>query len=88
MAGPLGWDEAQIAREVEHYTARVAAERESQEQDDDLGADSARLGAPDVAPVLPVERLTSRNSRAAVARDEPVNEQEHAGEPVAPRGGV
>jgi glycerol-3-phosphate dehydrogenase len=86
MAGPLGWDAAQIAREVEHYTARVAAERESQEQDDDLGADSARLGAPDVAPVLPVERLTDRNSRAAVDRDEPVNEQEHAGEPVAPRG--
>jgi glycerol-3-phosphate dehydrogenase len=86
MAGPLGWDEAQIAREVEQYTARVAAERESQEQDDDLGADSARLGAPDIAPVLPVERLTERNSRAAVERDdEPVNEQEHAGEPVAPR---
>jgi glycerol-3-phosphate dehydrogenase len=88
MAGPLGWDEAQIAREVEQYTARVAAERESQEQDDDLGADSARLGAPDIAPVLPVERLTERNSRAAVDRDDaPVNEQEHAGEPVAPRPG-
>lgn len=64
MAGPLGWDEAQIAREVEHYTARVQAERESQEQDDDLGADAARLGAPDVAPVLPVERLTTRNTRS------------------------
>jgi glycerol-3-phosphate dehydrogenase len=71
MAGPLGWDEAQIAREVEHYTARVAAERESQEQDDDLGADSARLGAPDVAPVLPVERLTTRNTRSG-AIGEPV----------------
>jgi glycerol-3-phosphate dehydrogenase len=85
MAGPLGWDEAQIAREIEHYRARVAAERESQEQDDDLGADAARLGAPDVAPVLPVERLTDRNSRAAVAA-EPEGSGEHAGEPVAPRG--
>ncbi|WP_445148606.1 glycerol-3-phosphate dehydrogenase/oxidase [Baekduia sp. Peel2402] len=64
MAGPLGWDEAQIAREVEQYGARVAAERESQEQDDDLAADSARLGAPDIAPVLPVERLTDRNTRS------------------------
>jgi glycerol-3-phosphate dehydrogenase len=62
MAGPLGWDEAQIAREVEHYRARVAAERESQEQDDDLGADAARLGAPDVAPVLPVERVAPRGA--------------------------
>jgi glycerol-3-phosphate dehydrogenase len=67
MAGPLGWDEAQITREIEHYRARVAAERESQEQDDDLGADAARLGAPDVAPVLPVERLTDENTRSAAA---------------------
>jgi glycerol-3-phosphate dehydrogenase len=67
MAGPLGWDEAQIAREVEHYRARVAAERESQEQDDDLGADAARLGAPDVAPVLPVERLADKSSRSGAS---------------------
>ena len=87
MAGPLGWDEAQIAREVEQYGARVAAERESQEQDDDLAADSARLGAPDIAPVLPVERLTDRNTRSG-ALGEPVDgaEASHAGEPVAPRG--
>ncbi|MDX6715681.1 MAG: glycerol-3-phosphate dehydrogenase, partial [Baekduia sp.] len=73
-------------RELEHYRARVAAERESQEQDDDLGADAARLGAPDIAPTLPVERLTSRNTRAAVSRDgKTAGDQEHAGEPVAPR---
>ncbi|HWT94142.1 MAG TPA: glycerol-3-phosphate dehydrogenase/oxidase [Solirubrobacteraceae bacterium] len=52
IAEPLGWDEARIAREVEHYRARVQAERESQEQDDDLAADAVRLGAPDVAPIL------------------------------------
>jgi glycerol-3-phosphate dehydrogenase len=48
VAPVLGWDEAQIAREVEHYTARVAAERESQHMPDDRSADAARLGAPDV----------------------------------------
>jgi glycerol-3-phosphate dehydrogenase len=50
MAGPLGWDEEQAADEVAHYKARVQAERQSQEQDDDLSADAARLGAPDIAP--------------------------------------
>ena len=48
MAPVLGWDQGRIAREVAHYEARVAAERESQLQTDDLTADSARLGAPDV----------------------------------------
>jgi glycerol-3-phosphate dehydrogenase len=48
MAGPLGWDEERVAREVEHYRARVAAERESQRMPDDSTADAARLGAPDV----------------------------------------
>jgi glycerol-3-phosphate dehydrogenase len=52
MAAALGWDEERTAREVEHYTARVAAERESQRMPDDHTADAARLGAPDVrAPV-------------------------------------
>ncbi|WP_051221838.1 glycerol-3-phosphate dehydrogenase/oxidase [Conexibacter woesei] len=58
MAGPLGWTDEQIAREVSHYTARVEAERASQTRDDDTSADSARLGAPDVSPTLPVERLS------------------------------
>ena len=48
IAPVLGWDEATKAREIEHYRARVAAERESQQQADDLTADAARLGAPDV----------------------------------------
>jgi len=48
MGEVLGWTEAIIAREIEHYLARVAAERESQEQMDDQTADAARLGAPDV----------------------------------------
>jgi glycerol-3-phosphate dehydrogenase len=48
MAAVLGWDRQQRAREVEHYLARVEAERESQRMPDDLTADAARLGAPDV----------------------------------------
>ncbi|HEX5598002.1 MAG TPA: glycerol-3-phosphate dehydrogenase/oxidase [Micromonosporaceae bacterium] len=44
----LGWDAAVQAREVEHYLARVAAERQSQQMPDDATADAARLGAPDV----------------------------------------
>ncbi len=49
MAGPLGWDEKQTKREVEHYLARVRAERESQTKPDDDTAEAARLGAPDIA---------------------------------------
>jgi glycerol-3-phosphate dehydrogenase len=48
LAPVLGWDADTVARELEHYDARVAAERDSQEQPDDASADAARLGAPDV----------------------------------------
>src|SRR5439155_11426403 len=44
----LGWDAATRRREIDHYLARVAAERESQQMPDDATADAARLGAPDV----------------------------------------
>ncbi len=49
MADVLGWDEATKKREVEHYLARVAAERDSQTKPDDDTAEAARLGAPDIA---------------------------------------
>lgn len=49
MAGVLGWDKERVDREVQHYQKRVQAERESQRQPDDLTADAARLGAPDIA---------------------------------------
>ncbi|GHJ35016.1 FAD-dependent oxidoreductase [Streptomyces sp. TS71-3] len=48
MAPVLGWDADRVDREVEHYEKRVQAERESQLQPDDLTADAARLGAPDI----------------------------------------
>ncbi|GAA0483744.1 glycerol-3-phosphate dehydrogenase/oxidase [Streptomyces sp. NPDC046215] len=51
MAPVLGWDASQVKKEVERYEKRVEAERESQRQPDDLTADAARLGAPDVQPV-------------------------------------
>lgn len=51
MAPVLGWDKEQIEKEVEHYEKRVEAERESQRQPDDLTADAARLGAPDIVPI-------------------------------------
>ena len=48
MGGVLGWSEDDINREVAFYNARVAAERKSQEQEDDRAADAARLMAPDL----------------------------------------
>ncbi|HEU4347919.1 MAG TPA: glycerol-3-phosphate dehydrogenase/oxidase [Actinoplanes sp.] len=48
VAPVLGWSKEDINRETQHYLARVAAERESQDQPDDHTADAARLGAPDV----------------------------------------
>jgi glycerol-3-phosphate dehydrogenase len=48
MGEVLGWDERTRTHEVEYYTARVAAERESQRMPDDLSADAARLGAPEI----------------------------------------
>ena len=51
MAGELSWDKNRIDQEVEHYRARVEAERESQRQPDDLTADAARMGAEDIPPL-------------------------------------
>ena len=48
LAGELGWDDATVAREVEAYRTRVAAEIDSQRADDDRTADERRLGAPDL----------------------------------------
>jgi glycerol-3-phosphate dehydrogenase len=47
MAEALDWDDGDVRREVEHYRARVEAERRSQEEPSDETADSARLAAPD-----------------------------------------
>jgi glycerol-3-phosphate dehydrogenase len=49
MGEVLGWSEDVVAREVEVYRERVAAERDSQEQADDQAADAARTRAPEFA---------------------------------------
>jgi glycerol-3-phosphate dehydrogenase len=49
MSDVLGWDEAEQQREIDHYLARVAAERDSQTKPDDDTAEAARLGAPEIA---------------------------------------
>ncbi|WDF32541.1 glycerol-3-phosphate dehydrogenase/oxidase [Arthrobacter agilis] len=51
MAPLLGWSEQQVDREVTHYRARVEAERLSQEQPDDVSADSARTNVHDIVPL-------------------------------------
>jgi len=48
MGDVLGWDGDTVAREIEHYQARVDAEVESQRMPDDRTADAARMGARDV----------------------------------------
>jgi glycerol-3-phosphate dehydrogenase len=48
MGEALGWGSSRIAAEIENYIARVEAERASQEQPDDAGADAVRLRVPDV----------------------------------------
>ena len=47
MAEVLHWTQPEIEREVASYEARVAAERDSQRQQDDRTADAVRLMAPD-----------------------------------------
>ncbi|MDQ3095325.1 MAG: glycerol-3-phosphate dehydrogenase/oxidase [Actinomycetota bacterium] len=52
LVGPvLGWDDERIANEVAAYSARVEAERRSQQQQDDQDADAARIAAPDTRAV-------------------------------------
>jgi glycerol-3-phosphate dehydrogenase len=52
MAGPMGWKSRQVAREVENYQARVAAERASQDAETDQAADAITVGAPEIVPVV------------------------------------
>ena len=59
MAGPMKWKSRQVAREVEHYRARVEAERASQEDDTDQAADAISLGAPDIVPVVHGDVVTA-----------------------------
>jgi glycerol-3-phosphate dehydrogenase len=66
MAGPMKWRNRQVARELDHYRARIEAERKSQEADTDTDADAIRLGAPEIVPVI-VHDQGSRGGDAAHA---------------------
>jgi glycerol-3-phosphate dehydrogenase len=59
MAGPMRWKSRQVARELENYRVRVAAERASQEADTDQDADAIRLGAPEIVPVVHGDSITA-----------------------------
>jgi glycerol-3-phosphate dehydrogenase len=59
MAGPMRWKSRQVARELQNYRARVAAERASQEAESDQDADAIRLGAPDIVPVVHGDAVTA-----------------------------
>jgi glycerol-3-phosphate dehydrogenase len=48
MAEVLGWSDEDVEREVGYYTARVEAERRSQQEPEDQGADAVRTSAPDL----------------------------------------
>ncbi|WP_435119976.1 glycerol-3-phosphate dehydrogenase/oxidase [Amycolatopsis thermoflava] len=52
VADVLGWSEETVRREVEVYTARVAAERDSQTQPSDEAADKRRSSAPEARALL------------------------------------
>jgi glycerol-3-phosphate dehydrogenase len=51
MAVVLGWSHEQEAREIEHYLARVEAERLSQQQPDDESADRVRMRTSEIVPL-------------------------------------
>ena len=48
MGAELGWDDARMADEVDHYLRRVAAERDSQAKLTDQEADEARVKDRDI----------------------------------------
>jgi len=51
MAPGLGWHDAERLQEIELYIRRVAAERASQEQVDDVAADASRRAALEPVPL-------------------------------------
>ncbi|GLZ12251.1 FAD-dependent oxidoreductase [Actinomadura sp. NBRC 104425] len=50
MAPVLGWSKKQTDREVEYYSKRIEAERDSQNELGDQEADARRRGAPEIVP--------------------------------------
>jgi glycerol-3-phosphate dehydrogenase len=61
MAVPLGWDEATVHHEIEHYRSRLDAETAAQAMLDDAAADAARAPVRDVR--LEHERAADASGR-------------------------
>ncbi|MDQ2708392.1 MAG: glycerol-3-phosphate dehydrogenase/oxidase [Actinomycetota bacterium] len=59
MGSVLGWSEDVIRREIDVYTARVEAERRSQNEPNDEAADNARSAAPEARPDI-LEPVTTK----------------------------
>jgi len=51
VAGPLHWDSGQMAREIEHYRAEVAAQRASEQAGSDADAEAIAGAVPDIVPM-------------------------------------
>lgn len=65
IAPVLGWSDADIARELETYRARVDAEVRSQAMPDDAGADALRAAAPEArAEILEPVPVPGKDTRA------------------------
>ncbi|WP_280445517.1 glycerol-3-phosphate dehydrogenase [Nocardia brasiliensis] len=67
VAPVLGWDDAEIDREVTTYRARVEAEIRSQTQPDDASADALRIAAPEPRPEI-LEPVPADGSASNAAR--------------------
>ncbi|AYY15233.1 glycerol-3-phosphate dehydrogenase/oxidase [Actinobacteria bacterium YIM 96077] len=52
MAETLGWDEKRVAQEIDVYSERVTAERNSQTKEDDQAADEVRSAASEPRPLV------------------------------------
>ncbi len=61
IAEPLGWNAKRRAAEIAAYRSRAAAELAAAQQPDDASALSARQAATELAPMLPLEDVTTRN---------------------------
>ncbi|WP_051158887.1 glycerol-3-phosphate dehydrogenase/oxidase [Tsukamurella sp. 1534] len=67
VAPVLGWSDADVARELDTYRSRVAAEVRSQEEPDDAGADALRAAAPEARAEILEPVPVPGQSRRAIA---------------------
>jgi glycerol-3-phosphate dehydrogenase len=83
VAEPLGWDAARVAAEVEQYRGVVAAELAAEAAVTDEAANTARLAADEIRPVVPLTPARSRGSSGTSRSAAPRSPRPRA--PRAPR---